>query len=387
MTEPISGRISEKYRAPYRLPMKNAREYESAYSGAFFFPFNNGERAEVGTLYVQEDAPPPCSKACNWPVPDWSKWPAGAFEIACAEPGTATEQQRATPHKPTSSRILHLTPQETQLAAQETQPVAQAGQPASSAWQPAAQAGQPAAQETHPAVRGSLLLYCWRGGMRSQSVAWLMEKVGIHCFTLEKRVQGIPQPPSRLFEHLPHPINVLGGLTGSGKTERLFQMAAAGEQVIDLEGLANHKGSAFGNLGNPASTFHWTFSKPAVPAFSQMDPSRPVAGRWKPKRGPVQPSGRVRKNAAGPLFLLKLPGKNGSTALEGIRNVWSGFAETSILKIQKGWVWSMSKAVEACRSDIFKLRWRSAWHITINHTRTNWKHAKKNNGLHTFDTI
>ena len=121
-----------------------------------------------------------------------------------------------------------------------------------------------------------LLVHCWRGGMRSGAVAWLLEQTGIRCFTLEKGYQAYRSLVLDFFNHIPHRIIILGGLTGSGKTERLLQMRAAGEQVIDLEGLANHKGSAFGWLGMPPQPSTEHFENMLFHEFSQLDPLRPV---------------------------------------------------------------------------------------------------------------
>ncbi|NCC58642.1 MAG: tRNA 2-selenouridine(34) synthase MnmH [Synergistales bacterium] len=334
------------------------------------------------------------------------------LEIAFAESGTATEQQRATPINSTSSRILHLTPQETQPAAQKTQPVAQAGQPASSARQlavpetqlaaqagqpassarqPAVQAGHPAAPETHPVVRGSLLLYCWRGGMRSASVAWLMEKVGIRCFTLENGYKAYRNHLLGFFEHLPHPINVLGGLTGSGKTERLQSMASAGEQVIDLEALANHKGSAFGNLGNPPQPATEHFQNLLFRAFSQMDPSRPVWLEDESRNiGKCSlPDGLWENMQQARFYLLDTPLEE---RVERLMREYGNFdpdvLETAILKIQKRLGFDQSKkAIEACHNGNI----RKALEICLAYYDKAYNYQletrKKNYGIHTFDTI
>lgn len=94
----------------------------------------------------------------------------------------------------------------------------------------------------------TLLVHCWRGGMRSKSMVWLFETLDIHCYLLEG---GYKSYRSYVREVLAYPLNllVIGGRTGSGKTAILHQLWKSGEQVIDLEGLANHKGSAFGALG------------------------------------------------------------------------------------------------------------------------------------------
>ena len=93
-----------------------------------------------------------------------------------------------------------------------------------------------------------LLVHCWRGGMRSKSMVWLFETMGIICYQLEGGYKSYRQ---HIRKELASPLNlhVLGGLTGSGKTEMLYQLSIMGEQVVDLEGLAHHKGSAFGALG------------------------------------------------------------------------------------------------------------------------------------------
>jgi tRNA 2-selenouridine synthase len=96
----------------------------------------------------------------------------------------------------------------------------------------------------------TLLVHCWRGGMRSKSMVWLFETMGITSYLLEG---GYKSYRTYVREVLAYPLNllVIGGRTGSGKTAILHQLRKSGEQVIDLEGLAHHKGSAFGALGEP----------------------------------------------------------------------------------------------------------------------------------------
>lgn len=98
--------------------------------------------------------------------------------------------------------------------------------------------------------KGKLLLYCWRGGSRSESMAWLFSNGAIECRVLEG---GYKAYRNYILSELARPgkMIVLGGLTGSGKTAILAELSRMGEKVIDLEGLACHKGSAFGALGQP----------------------------------------------------------------------------------------------------------------------------------------
>jgi len=91
-------------------------------------------------------------------------------------------------------------------------------------------------------------VHCWRGGMRSRSMAWLLETAGFQVKILSGGYKafrnGVLHDP--IF---PEKLIVLGGLTGSGKTPVLHALKAAGAQVLDLEKLACHKGSVFGSVG------------------------------------------------------------------------------------------------------------------------------------------
>ncbi|TMI92116.1 MAG: tRNA 2-selenouridine(34) synthase MnmH [Bacteroidetes bacterium] len=97
----------------------------------------------------------------------------------------------------------------------------------------------------------SILVYCWRGGMRSGAIGWLLDVYGFKVHTL---VGGYKKFRTRVLDtfKLPFDLKILGGYTGAGKTEVIKELGRAGEHVIDLEDIANHKGSAFGNIGMPA---------------------------------------------------------------------------------------------------------------------------------------
>ncbi|MEB3319302.1 MAG: tRNA 2-selenouridine(34) synthase MnmH [Cyanobacteriota bacterium] len=102
-----------------------------------------------------------------------------------------------------------------------------------------------AAQPEHP-----LRLHCWRGGLRSASVAWLASTLGLPVMLLEGGYKAYRQWVLAVMER-PWPLRLLGGRTGSGKTALLLALAAKGVAVVDLEGLAHHRGSSFGGLGLP----------------------------------------------------------------------------------------------------------------------------------------
>ena len=95
-----------------------------------------------------------------------------------------------------------------------------------------------------------IFLYCWRGGMRSGAIAWLLNLYGFNVTVLAGGYKAFRNEVLRSFE-LYGCFKIIGGYTGSGKTEVLQQLSRNGEKVIDLEKLASHKGSAFGNINMP----------------------------------------------------------------------------------------------------------------------------------------
>jgi tRNA 2-selenouridine synthase len=94
------------------------------------------------------------------------------------------------------------------------------------------------------AAERAVNVYCWRGGMRSAAMSWLFESAGLRSNTLEGGYKSWRQFVLQTIR-TPRPYISLTGYTGVGKTDILHALAANGEQVLDLEGIANHEGSAF----------------------------------------------------------------------------------------------------------------------------------------------
>ena len=113
-----------------------------------------------------------------------------------------------------------------------------------------AQLGATLSQWSADAKGQALRLHCWRGGMRSGSIAWLADTLELPVLLLEG---GYKAYRGWVLERLeqPWPVHLLGGRTGSGKTDLLLALQQRGVAVLDLEGLAHHRGSSFGNLGLP----------------------------------------------------------------------------------------------------------------------------------------
>lgn len=118
-----------------------------------------------------------------------------------------------------------------------------------------------------------IAVYCWRGGMRSRNMAWLFEVAGYDTTLLTGGYKAYRRFVRSRWS-LPWKLIILGGKTGSGKSVLLNKLKAMGEQVIDLEGLANHRGSAFGHIGLPEQPTNETFENNLWELWHNLDPNR-----------------------------------------------------------------------------------------------------------------
>lgn len=130
------------------------------------------------------------------------------------------------------------------------------------------------AQQIAPHKR--VIVHCWRGGKRSGSMGWLLETAGFDVCTLVGGYKAYRTEVLKTLESKPLKIIILGGKTGSGKTLILKQLEAAGEQIIDLEGLANHKGSAFGWIGEQTQPTVEQFENNLFDVVRRLDVNRRV---------------------------------------------------------------------------------------------------------------
>ena len=125
------------------------------------------------------------------------------------------------------------------------------------------------------ALAGKLNLHCWRGGMRSEKMAWLFELVGIETTVLTGGYKAFRQQLLEDFQNLDHLI-ILQGPTGSGKTAILHELENLGEQILDLEFRANHKGSAFGALGMGEQPSTSQFQNELYDDLLKLDPYKRI---------------------------------------------------------------------------------------------------------------
>ncbi|MDX2240801.1 MAG: tRNA 2-selenouridine(34) synthase MnmH [Leptolyngbyaceae cyanobacterium bins.302] len=120
-----------------------------------------------------------------------------------------------------------------------------------------------------------LRIHCWRGGMRSGSMAWLMETAGFQVLLLDQGYKGFRQWVRQTLA-VEKKVLTLGGMTGSGKTAVLQELAHQGQQILDLEALANHRGSSYGALGLPPQPSTEQFENLIAMTWAKFNAVHPV---------------------------------------------------------------------------------------------------------------
>ncbi|WP_420586604.1 tRNA 2-selenouridine(34) synthase MnmH [Ruegeria sp.] len=121
------------------------------------------------------------------------------------------------------------------------------------------------------------LVYCWRGGQRSGSFTWMLQQIGWRAEVVEGGYRTYRRLVNRFLydDPLPHRLLALDGYTGTAKTELLAHLKGRGVQVLDFEGLANHRGSLLGEMpdGQPSQK---AFESALAAELCKLDPARPV---------------------------------------------------------------------------------------------------------------
>jgi tRNA 2-selenouridine synthase len=200
------------------IDVRSPGEYAQAHMpGAYSMPlFNNEERAVVGTIYKQEGRQPAIKKGLEY------------FGVKMR---SMVEEVEAIVKKH-GSQVEYTTAQNT------------------------------------------VLVHCWRGGMRSAGVAWLLDMYGFKVYTLDGGYKGFRNWVLQQLER-DYRFRILGGYTGSGKT-RVLEELAKRERVIDLEALANNKGSAFGGLGEEPQPRPEMFENMLALELSKIPENEPI---------------------------------------------------------------------------------------------------------------
>jgi len=118
-----------------------------------------------------------------------------------------------------------------------------------------------------------IAVYCWRGGMRSASVAWLLTQIGLEVFLLKGGYKSYRRFCLESF-NLPRKLSILGGKTGTQKTKILNALKSKNIHVVDLEALACHRGSAFGYAKDGLQPTQEQFENDLAFQLRSSDPSK-----------------------------------------------------------------------------------------------------------------
>ena len=122
------------------------------------------------------------------------------------------------------------------------------------------------------------LVYCWRGGKRSGTLAWFLDQIGFRTTLVQGGYKAFREQVREQFTTLPLRFDyvVVAGRTGSGKTRLLQALQDTGAQVLDLEALARHRGSVLGGLPHEPQPSQKAFETQLWQTLSSFDPAQPV---------------------------------------------------------------------------------------------------------------
>ncbi len=152
------------------------------------------------------------------------------------------------------------------------------------------------------------VIHCWRGGMRSRSVASFLEYAGVPSYRLEGGYRAYREfILEKIPELLPNKAVVLHGMTGTGKTELLKSLQEKGYPVVDLEQMANHRGSIFGMIGMGDSHNQKMFDSLLFDRLNEIKESNYFIIEAESKRigRSAQPEEMIAKKTDGVHFLIK----------------------------------------------------------------------------------
>ena len=155
------------------------------------------------------------------------------------------------------------------------------------------------------------LVYCWRGGQRSGALATVLSAIGFRVHLIEGGYQRYRRAVLAALDALPQrlELRVVCGVTGSGKSRLLQHLADTGVQVLDLEQLANHRGSVLGLVPGSPQPGQKQFESRLWDALRRFDPARPVIVESESKKvGDLRvPEKLIERMRAAPCIRLELP--------------------------------------------------------------------------------
>jgi tRNA 2-selenouridine synthase len=185
-----------------------------------------------------------------------------------------------------------------------------------------------AGQAREISVNRQLLVHCWRGGMRSASMAWLFRTMDIESFILDGGYKSYRRHVLDSLE-TDFPFVVIGGFTGSGKTNVLRSLEEMGGQIVNLEELACHKGSAFGGIGQAVQPSNEQFENNIYTQLMNYDLKRTIwiedESRTIGKN--TLPAGIHRNIRTAPVIFLEVPHQK---RIERLVHDYAGFSRKDL---------------------------------------------------------
>lgn len=186
----------------------------------------------------------------------------------------------------------------------------------------------------------NIFVYCWRGGMRSAAIAWLLDLYGFKVFTLAGGYKSFRNYVLQTFEQ-PFSFKILGGYTGSGKTEVLQQLEKNEEAVIDLEKMASHKGSAFGSFNMPPQPTQEMFEN--LLALELLHKST-VKSQWSMEDAPTSETRSSLTSHHSPIWLEDESQRIGNLNIPNV--LWSAMRRSPVVFLEIPFEERLSHIVE-----------------------------------------
>ncbi len=204
-------------------------------------------------------------------------------------------------------------------------------------------------------------VYCWRGGQRSRSLAMVLAEIGWRVIQLEGGYKAyrrhVVEELRSLSERLR--FRVLNGLTGSGKTLLLKALCEQGAQVLDLEGLANHKGSLFGGHLVTPQPAQKRFESTIYDTLTGCDPDKVVfVEAESPKIGHLNiPGALMRKMRRSPVTELRVPLKARAAYLHRDYADWLEYPDKVLETLDRLQPYHSREQIEAWRKACHQRQW------------------------------
>ncbi len=179
-----------------------------------------------------------------------------------------------------------------------------------------------------------LVVHCWRGGMRSHAVAMLFSFAGYKTYQIIGGYKGVKQELRHYITTTNFRPILIGGHTGSGKTKLLAELEKQGEQVINLEDIAHHRGSTYGNLGQHAQPTQEQFNLRLFWQLYQCDPQKTLWLEHEGRRiGSLHvPQEIISKLEKAPVVCIKIPEKE---RMNRILEEYGSFAKDELIASTK----------------------------------------------------